>query len=111
MLLVPEDTPILERIDYGGESDSLNSLFLSSINSQNPLANPFSLDTPWRPNIDLNRHTNKVAKLLVPSSTLEWLEPPPCEPQTPLLHPFPLPLSRNTFLFVISIYNDRWCHR
>ena len=66
MLLVPEDTPILERIDFG-DSDASNALFLgsNSINSQNPLANPFSLDTPWRPNIHLNKYP-KVVGLLVP---------------------------------------------
>ena len=69
MLLVPEDTPILERIDYG-DSDAPSSLFtgLNSINSQNPLANPFSLDTPWRPQIHVNKYT-KVAGLLVPETS------------------------------------------
>ena len=66
MLLVPEDTPILERIDFG-DSDAQNSLFLSnSINSQNPLANPYSLDTPWRPEIHLNKYTKVAGLLLVP---------------------------------------------
>ena len=71
MLLVPEDTPILERIDYGDSADARNSLFLSSnsINSQNPLANPFSLDTPWRPNIHLNKYT-KVADLVAGPKTV-----------------------------------------
>ena len=92
MLLVPEDTPILERIDYG-DSDAPSSLFtgLNSINSQNPLANPFSLDTPWRPQIHVNKYT-KVARSLVP----ELLVPLPCQSKTLLLHPFPLPLSSNT---------------
>ena len=74
MLLVPEDTPILERIDFGdstpndfGDSTSrISSLFsgsLNSISSDNPLANPFSLDTPWRPNTNLNRLT-KVPMVL-----------------------------------------------
>ena len=92
MLLVPEDTPILERIDFG-DSDAQNSLFLSnSINSQNPLANPYSLDTPWRPEIHLNKYTKVAALLLVPELLETTLHPFP-NPKHPFLHPFPLPLS------------------